>query len=483
MLQLLATRSQISFAEPWLEGLRRFDAAQGSVPLSFARRRLHIMALGGSVLLVESIGWGLFFLLIGQAAPAYINVAAAVLGLLTLTLLHLRLHRVAALLFLATGMLALPALAMLADIPDATVPRTLHLLLIPFAMAAFFLTQHETRLIRVGAPVLIFCAFCVLSSMPTFGMVSQMSDMSRKIGAVVDAVVTAGLVYVLLVLMLREARENSVMERDFARALATGQLQVFLQAQCTAEGGVVGAEALMRWCHPRRGYISPAEFIPVAEACGLIVPAGEFMVNEVCKLLEKWQADPALRDIAVAVNVSPAQLFSGESSRRLQDLVPEHLCARRVIKFELTESLFVRDFDSVRSMMEGIRAQGIRISLDDFGTGFSSLSYLKKLPLDQLKVDQSFVRDMPHDDGACKIANTIVHLGSDLDLEVIAEGVEKPEQVAALQKMGCALFQGYFFARPVPADAFEAWVHEKRLGMQEPRVSAAPLMPAGIVHA
>jgi len=465
MLQLTAARSQIELALPWLDGLRRFEQAQGVLPPSFGRRRDLILLIACAVLLFSSAGWGGYFWLIGMGIPARVNLFGSLLGAAGLGLLWLRLPRSAALLFIATGLMVVGVLAVMADIPDVAVPRTLHLLLIPMAIAAVFLTQHETPGLRLGLPILIFAAFCAISGLPPSGEVSMMSLAQRQSGAAINAVLTSALVYVLLLIMLREAREKSAMERDFARALASRQLQVFLQAQCTADGRIVGAEALMRWQHPRRGFVSPAEFVPVAEASGLIVPAGEFVLAEVCQMLERWQSDPALREIAVAVNVSPAQLFSGETTRRLQDLVPAPLAEARLVKFELTESLFVHDFDAVQSLIQGIRSQGIRISLDDFGTGYSSLSYLKKLPLDQLKVDQSFVRDMPQDDGACKIARTIVQLGSDLDLEVIAEGVETAEQVAALTAMGCRMFQGYLFARPVPVEAFEALVRERAVAL------------------
>jgi len=463
MLQLQASRSQTELALPWLDGLRRFEQAQGALSPSFVRRRQRMALVGCSVSVLFGIGWGSYFALIGMIFPALMNMLGVAMGVGGLALLRLRLPRSAALVFLATGLVVLPVLIVVAEVPDANIPRTLHLVLVPLAIAAFFLAQHEPKGVRFGLPLLIFAAFCVLSVLPPTGAVSLMSDDQRRAGVNIDAVVTAVLVYVMLVIMLREAREKSAMERDFARALASRQLQVFLQAQCTADGHVVGAEALMRWHHPRRGFISPAEFVPVAEASGLIVPAGEFVLGEVCRLLDQWQADSALRDIAVAVNVSPAQLFSGESTRRLQDLVPPRLAERQLVKFELTESLFVHDIDAVQSLMHAIRAQGIRISLDDFGTGYSSLSYLKKLPLDQLKVDQSFVRDMPHDDGACKIARSIVQLGADLDLEVIAEGVESADQVTALTAMGCQLFQGYLFAKPLPAADFEALARERAL--------------------
>jgi EAL domain-containing protein (putative c-di-GMP-specific phosphodiesterase class I) len=233
-----------------------------------------------------------------------------------------------------------------------------------------------------------------------------------------------------------------------------------LQPQCEADGRIVGAEALMRWRHAERGFVAPSDFIPVAERSGLIIPAGQRVLDDVCRAMLRWQQIDALRDIAVSVNVSRVQLTPGTPVARLVDAVPASLSNRGLIKFELTESMFVEDFDATCQLLEGIRARGIRISLDDFGTGFSSLSYLRRLPLDDLKLDQSFVRQLPADRTTEKIARSIVGLGHDLGLDVIAEGVENPSQLQALQAMGCTCFQGFLFSRPVTLQEFERLVLE-----------------------
>jgi len=451
----------------WLHGL---DAQEARALPSFDRRRLLLLRLGGALMLVNALPWGLFFwahrLPLASAVDALVCLAAlSVLGMA-----RLRLLRVASLLLLLSCLLSVIVQALMADVPTPGLPRTLQLFLLPLAVLATFLLQNEGRGLRAGLPILILSAFALLVTTSTarFGFSPLMSDEQRHLGGIVNGVATSIMIFLCLRVMLNEARESSALERDFAHAVAAGELEVYLQPQCSSDGHIVGAEALMRWRHPQRGYISPAEFIPMAEQSGLIVPAGEFVLKQVCSALERWTGDPALEGIAVAVNVSAAQLFAATPAHQLSDLVPGSLGRSGRIKFELTESIFVNDFSAVRELMEGLRGQGIRISLDDFGTGFSSLSYLKKLPLDQLKIDQAFVRDLPEDERSGKIALTIVQLGKDLGFEVVAEGVEKAAQVEALLAMGCGIFQGFLYSRPVPLAEFErlaADVHAGRLSL------------------
>ncbi|MDM4765426.1 EAL domain-containing protein [Pelomonas sp. SE-A7] len=434
-----------------------FNSAEGPLPQPFNRRRRRMLVLGSLFILFTVSFWACFFAFKGQFWLTALDLALAVSAGGVLWMARNSQLRLAGLVFLAICLSFLLVVATLADVPTTVAPRTLHLYMVPLTVYSVFLLQHERFAVRAFVVTVVLLCFAVLAMAPV-DLAHQhfMSESQRRVGAVLNVISSTVLLFLVIDIMLREAKETSALELDFARAVATGEVLAYLQPQCTADGRIVGAEALMRWRHSKRGYVSPAEFIPMAERSGLIIPAGEQIAAIICKALHRWEDDPVLRELTVSVNVSSAQLFSGASTARLLGTVSEAAAPRASLKFELTESMFVQDFQAVRGKMEEIRGQGIRMALDDFGTGFSSLSYLKQLPLDQIKVDQSFVRDLPGDASAAKIAATIVHLGEDLGLEVVAEGVENREQLTALEAMGCRIFQGFLFARPLPLEEFEA---------------------------
>jgi EAL domain-containing protein (putative c-di-GMP-specific phosphodiesterase class I) len=217
----------------------------------------------------------------------------------------------------------------------------------------------------------------------------------------------------------------------------------------------VGAEALIRWPHPERGMISPAEFIPLAEETGLIVPLGRWVLETACRQLVSWASTPETAQLTLSVNVSARQIYQPDFVDQVLEVVEKSGADPRRLKLELTESTLASDIAGVIEKMRLLKQKGIGFALDDFGTGYSSLTYLKRLPLDELKIDQSFVRDVLTDSNDAAIARTIVALAHSLGLEVIAEGVETPEQWKFLAELGCPAYQGYYFARPVPIERFE----------------------------
>ena len=249
------------------------------------------------------------------------------------------------------------------------------------------------------------------------------------------------------------------LESALRQALAQGQFQVYFQAQLfTPEGSqmqVSGAETLVRWLHPKQGMIAPAEFIPVAEASGQIIALGQWVLHSACRQIAQWEHEPRTRDLTVSVNVSPLQFHQSNFVAVVLQTLTETSANPRRLKLELTEGMLVANIDDVILKMNALKSMGIQFSLDDFGTGYSSLSYLKRLPLDQLKIDQSFVRDVQTDPNDAVIAKTIIALGNNLGLSIIAEGVETEGQRQFLAAAGCHAFQGYLFGRPMPVDEFE----------------------------
>ncbi|WP_231363523.1 EAL domain-containing protein [Thioalkalivibrio sulfidiphilus] len=251
---------------------------------------------------------------------------------------------------------------------------------------------------------------------------------------------------------------RAALEADLREALQTEQFFLDLQPQVDAAGTVVGAEALLRWRHPERGLVSPGEFIPVAEATGMILPLGDWVLRQACDRLAAWSRDPEMAGLVLAINVSVRQFRHPDFVSRVQDVLEDSGADPRRLEMELTESQLVDNVEDMIGIMMRLRARGVRFSLDDFGTGYSSLSYLKRLPLDQLKIDQSFVRDLLVDSNDEAIVRTVVALGESLDLRVIAEGVEREAQRDKLLALGCRYFQGYLYGRPGPAGALSRCV-------------------------
>ncbi|MBA4111034.1 MAG: hypothetical protein C0487_15730 [Leptothrix sp. (in: Bacteria)] len=246
------------------------------------------------------------------------------------------------------------------------------------------------------------------------------------------------------------------LEGDLRRGLQQQEFVLYYQAQVGLDGEVTGAEALVRWQHPRRGMVPPMEFIHLAEESGLILPLGQWVMEAACDRLVSWASQPHLAALTLSVNVSARQFRQADFVAQVLALVQRSGANPDRLKLELTESLLLDDVEDIIGKMVTLKSHGIAFSLDDFGTGYSSLYYLKRLPLYQLKIDRSFVRDVLTDPQDAAIARAIVALGQNLGLSVIAEGVETQAQRAFLAEQGCHAFQGYLFSKPVPAEAFEA---------------------------
>ncbi|MDB5958902.1 MAG: hypothetical protein JWP59_196 [Massilia sp.] len=244
------------------------------------------------------------------------------------------------------------------------------------------------------------------------------------------------------------------LEADLRHSLQTHGFTVNYQRQTDSSGHTVGAEALLRWQRPSRQHVSPSVFIPLAEETGLILQLGEWVLEAACRQLVSWDSRPETAHLTMAVNVSARQFRQPAFVDQVLQVIERTGADPRRIKLELTESLLVANVETTIETMHALKEKGIGFALDDFGTGYSSLAYLKRLPLDQLKIDQSFVRDVLTDPNDAAIARTILGLGRTLGLDVIAEGVETADQRNFLAMHGCRAFQGFFFGRPVAAELF-----------------------------
>ena len=247
------------------------------------------------------------------------------------------------------------------------------------------------------------------------------------------------------------------LQSDLRRALQNQELELHFQPQVDVTRQVRGAEALLRWRHPRRGMIPPLEFIPLAEEGGLILELGRWVLERACMQLAQWASDPMMKDLTVAVNVSPRQVLRSDFVEGVWEVLRNSGANPCKLKLEITESTAMEKVDLTISKMAALKVLGVGFSLDDFGTGYSSLSHLKRLPLEELKIDRSFVCDMLTDTKGASITRTLVGLALDLNLSVIAEGVETEEQRELLEELGCLLYQGYLFGPALTCSEFETF--------------------------
>lgn len=250
--------------------------------------------------------------------------------------------------------------------------------------------------------------------------------------------------------------ENQKLRADLIHAVSRQQFDLHYQIQVNQNGQAVGAEALLRWPHPGRGLVSPMAFIPLAEQSGLILPIGQWVLETACKRLNFWATDSSTRELQLAVNISAHQFHDDAFVDQVCGLIDKYSVQPGRLKLELTESLLLDKAEETIEQMHRLKRSGVLFSMDDFGTGYSSLSYLSRLPFDQLKIDQSFVRNMNNNPADAVIVQTIIGMASNLGMTVIAEGVESGQQRDFLLVHGCTEFQGYLYGKPCPVSELEA---------------------------
>ena len=251
------------------------------------------------------------------------------------------------------------------------------------------------------------------------------------------------------------------LESELHNALEFQQFHLHYQIQVDNEHRPLGAEVLIRWIHPVRGLMPPDKFIPLAEETGLILPIGRWVLETACAQLKAWQVGRSAGHLTLAVNVSARQFHQADFVAQVQTALQHYAIDPRLLKLELTESLLQENIEETIATMSALNEVGVQFSLDDFGTGYSSLQYLKRLPLNQIKIDRSFVRDIATDSSDIAVIRATIAMARSLGLNIIAEGVETKEQRQVLLENGCTHFQGYLFGRPAPIEQFEASLRQR----------------------
>ncbi|HWU34698.1 MAG TPA: EAL domain-containing protein [Methylovorus sp.] len=424
------------------------------------------LLLSAAVLGGISVFWGIYFALQHNWLIWGLNLFSILIACTTAWLTwRARIKTAATLLFCAVYAV-LCLFCVFLDVPSAAAPRSNHHYFLVIALFASLMFKDASPWLRHGMMVACLAAFVFFAS-SYWGIASPytLADDVRIPGTWLHNVIVMAVLYAMVWVMQANLAERNALESDLRKALLANQLMLYYQPQAGDDGRIVGAEALLRWQHPVKGMVSPADFIPLAEATGLILPIGHWVLGMACAQLMAWSRNPATAHLSIAVNVSALQFKQPDYVSQVVSVIERSGINPALLKLELTESMLVNDVHDIIRKMHALKAKGVGLSLDDFGTGYSSLSYLKKLPLDQLKIDQSFVRDMLTDANDVAIVQTLVALGQAMHLHVIAEGVETEQHRQFLADMGCHSYQGYLLSKPLPIAEFDAMLsaHEASL--------------------
>jgi EAL domain-containing protein (putative c-di-GMP-specific phosphodiesterase class I) len=401
-------------------------------------------------------GWLAFYIVAGYTLIA---VSVGMMGVaMIVSLLMLKAGMVhAGLIFpQVTSFLFICNFALCFDIPDADTPRILHIYLLVIALVGYVNYQRQRSWLQIGIIVACLAGFAIFASSNfTLAAETPLTGTIRGPFALVNAGILATLFSGIFVVIQSDAANNGSFVRELLLGVSRGEFELFYQPQVDREGRTIGAEALLRWNHPKRGYVSPAEFIPLAERSGIMPKIGSWVLKEGCQTLAAWNDDTARQHLTLSINITADQFLLTDFVQLVEGTVKTYGVDPKRLKLELTESVFVADVEGLVAKMTALQDIGIGVALDDFGTGYSSLSYLRRLPLTQLKIDRSFVRGVSENETDASLAKTIVQMGHDLSLDVLAEGVETEAQYRFMLDCGCSALQGYYFGRPMTLADFE----------------------------
>jgi EAL domain-containing protein (putative c-di-GMP-specific phosphodiesterase class I) len=435
--------------------MKQADAIARSPDDFYSHKLATAYRVASVVLIVLGMTWMAWMTLAGQAPLIVTNLVYVVVGVVLWRSIDTPTFKVVAALTHVVLFCVIVNISLLYDVPSEAAPRVTHLYFLALAFL-FYLTFRPTSPTITNVVLIIYLgAFTLFSGTnytPDFA--TPLPDEVRVIGAWFHSVVAVLIMCACVYIMQSEFAARTRQTRQLTAALAEGQFELYLQPQVGVDNVVFGAEALIRWNHPKRGLLGPGEFLDTAEELGLMGTVGKWVLTDACRRLAEWRDDPRTAGLTLSVNVSASQFLEPGFVADLKRTLTLSRVNPARLELELTESVVVIHPDDVIAKMNELVDFGVKLSLDDFGTGYSALQYLKRMPFSKIKIDQSFVRDMLHDDRDEVIVKGIIQLGKELHLTVVAEGVETEHQKQLLTELGCRQFQGYLFGRPAPASAF-----------------------------
>lgn len=341
------------------------------------------------------------------------------------------------------------------DVPDSSIQRTTHLYLPVIALVGYMNYQQDRS--RLQAVIILLSLVTFIFYCSSYGAFSIDNPVSRKfrvVSAWLNPVLATLFLFGGIVAMHTDFSRRAMRAKAIQHALYNEQFTLMYQPLVNAEGKVMGAEALIRWNHPSSGLMPPSAFIPDAQEAGLMPMIGEWVITHAFSDLLKWQSSADTRHLTISINITADHLMQPGFVRKLLQRVYADNIPCNLVHLELTESVFVSEPEAVAARMNELAAVGFRFSLDDFGTGFSSLSTLRGLPLEQIKIDRSFIASASENEKGDVIVRNIARMGSELELEVVAEGIETEQQWSMMKEYGCTVFQGFYFSPAVDSVAF-----------------------------
>ncbi|QTL03411.1 EAL domain-containing protein [Aquabacter sp. L1I39] len=422
-----------------------------------ARRVQAMVMLQGGAMTLLGLSWFAWALSMHRPLLAVTDLALGIAGVTLFSLVARGRLRTATILTAHVSPLLL-ALLCLFDNPSPDIPRSTHLFFLPMAAGGYFAFRQHDIYLRLVLPAVYLVAFLVFALTPL-----KFTDPAWLIppfaewtAAWLNTVCALLALVVTVVLMHADLTERHAREKELRSAIARADFTLHFQPQVDLERRVLGAEALLRWRHPTRGEVGPDAFIALAEETGLIVPIGDWVLRAACAQLARWHARPETAHLTLAVNISASQFLQPDFVETAIGVIQRSGVAPSKLRLELTESMSTDDIAATAAKMQALREIGIVWSLDDLGSGYSTLQGLSRLPFGQIKIDQSFVATMGSDTPDTHIVEAVTTLSARLSLALVAEGVETEEQFRKLVELGCRGFQGYLFGRPMEVGAFEA---------------------------
>lgn len=347
---------------------------------------------------------------------------------------------------------------LLCDVPEPGIPRTTHLYLLTIALVGYINYQRRHTRVQMALIVASLLAFMVFSSADlVFPFANPLPHPWRFTISMINAILATVILCGGILAMHADFSRRSEKIRAIQHALYNNEFVLFYQPLLNSSGQISGAEALLRWQIPGKGMVPPSEFIPDAQMGGLMPAVGDWVIVSALRELAQWQNNPATAHLTLSINITVDHLMKPDFVANLIHQTEATQVSPSRVKLELTESVFATDIETVVAKMHVLAAAGFRFSLDDFGTGFSSLSYLRRLPLEQIKIDRSFISGATEGPKGAVIAMNIARMGLELKLEVLAEGIETAEQWSVMQGFGCTAFQGFYFSRPLSMEDFRAF--------------------------
>jgi len=344
------------------------------------------------------------------------------------------------------------------DVPTAAVSRSNHYYFLPMALYAYVIYQDDHAYLKIGMPILISLVFLVLAS-SNYGInLSEATTQHRLIAAWITNSIAIIFLFLVALIMQSDFKMRHILELELSNALLKNELLLYYQPQVNEHGKTLGAEVLTRWFHPKFGNVPPDEFIPLAEKTDLILHLSKHVLVSACNQLAIWAKTKETAHLNLSVNISVKQFLDPDFVHNIIRIIDDSKIDAHKLQLEITESIFAHDLDDIKVKLAQLKERGVRLSLDDFGTGYSNLTYVKNLPLDELKIDKSFVKDVLSNVSAASITKVVISLAHELHITIIAEGVETHEQRQFLVENGCLNFQGYLYSKPLPINEFNAFV-------------------------